>query len=254
MPKVDQIVKPISLILVVHQEAETIERVIKDFYRKVISKIPNSQFIICEDGSTDGTKRILAQLRDRYHLTLDMRQEKRGYTGAMRDGFRLAKNPVIFFSDSDGQHNPNDFWQMYPLLRKYDLVIGWKTKRRDSWYRLLITYFFNKLIGFYFKIKLHDIDCGFRLIKKEVIDFIIDQRWHLKHCVNAELTVKIYSSGFRITEIPVSHFSREAGDSRGLPVKKLPKIIFHILKEFPHIKQETIELKRRNEKEMSRLT
>lgn len=242
MSKVKQVVKPISLILVVHQEAETIERVIKDFYEKVISRIPKSQFIICEDGSKDGTKEILAQLKNRYHLTLDMHQEKRGYTGAMRDGFRLARNPIIFFSDSDGQHEPNDFWRMYPLLEQFDMVIGWKRKRLDAWYRLLITYFFNKLVGLYFKVSLHDIDCGFRLIKKEVIDFILAQEWHLKHCVNAELTVKIQSAGFRITEIPISHFSRKAGDSRGLPVKKLPKIIFHILKEFPHIKQDTEKL------------
>lgn len=246
MLKIKPTIKPISLILVVHQEVETIERVIKDFYRKVISKIPNSQFIICEDGSTDGTKEILAQMKNRYHLTLDVCQEKRGYTQAMRDGFRLAKNPVIFFSDSDGQHEPNDFWKMYPLLEDFDMVIGWKIKRFDAWYRLLMTYIFNKLISFYFKVKLHDIDCGFRLIKKEAIDFILDQNWRLKDCVNTELTVKIHAAGFKVAELPVTHFSRQAGDSRGLPVQKLPKIIFHILKEFPHIRHDMRKLNKKD--------
>jgi len=50
---------PISLIILVHQEADVIESVIKDFYEKVTSKIPNAEFIVCEDGSTDGTKEIL---------------------------------------------------------------------------------------------------------------------------------------------------------------------------------------------------
>lgn len=244
MPKPRQNIKPVSLILLVHQEAETIERVVQDFYEKIISNIPQSQFIICEDGSTDGTKEILLRLKKQYNLSLDIHQKRRGYTRAMRDGFRLAQNPVIFFSDSDGQHEPNDFWKMYPLLEQSDMVIGWKIKRRDSWYRLLMTYLFNKLISLYFQVNLHDIDCGFRLIKKEAVDFIIDQDWHLKHCVNAELTVKIQSAGFKVTEIPVSHFSREAGSSRGLPVKKLPKIIFHIMKEFPHIKQDIRKFKR----------
>lgn len=243
MQKVNKTVKPISLILVVHQEAETIERVIKDFYEKVISKIPNSQFIICEDGSTDGTKEILTRLKNSYHLTLDMHQKKRGYTRAMRDGFRLVRNPIIFFSDSDGQHEPNDFWRMYPLLERSDMVIGWKKKRRDAQYRLLMTYFFNKLIGFYFKVKLHDIDCGFRLMKKEVMDFILAQQWRLRDCVNAELTVKVQSAGFKVIELPITHFRRETGDSRGLPLKKLPKIILHILKEFPHIKQDIRRIK-----------
>lgn len=243
MIKVKPTVQPISLILVVHQEAETIERVIKDFYTKVTSKIPRSQFIICEDGSTDGTKEILSRLRSRYHLTLDMRQNKRGYTGAMRDGFKLAKNPIIFFSDSDGQHDPNDFWKMYRLLKHYDMVIGWKKKRHDARYRLLLTYIFNKLIGVYFRVNLHDIDCGFRLIKKEAVNFIIDQNWRLKHCTNAELTVKISSAGFKITEVPVSHFSRQSGDSRGLPISKLPKIIVDILGQFPNIKEDALNIK-----------
>lgn len=242
MPKVKQTVRPISLILIVHQEADTIERVIKDFFEKVISKIPGSQFIICEDGSTDGTKETLTRLKGYYRLTLDMRQEKRGYTRAMRDGFRLAKNSVIFFSDSDGQQEPNDFWRMYPHLKTSDMVIGWKKKRRDAWYRLLMTYVFNRLIGLYFNVRLHDIDCGFRLMKKEVIDFILTQEWRLKHCVNAELTVKVQYAGFKVTELPVAHFSRKVGESRGLPLKKLPKIILHILEEFPHIKRDISRL------------
>lgn len=245
MIKINKTIKPISLILIVHQEATTIERVIRDFWEKVISKIPGSQFILCEDGSTDGTKEILTRLKDKYHLILDMRQKKRGYTRAMYDGFRLAKNSVIFFSDSDGQHEPNDFWRMYPLLSRFDMVVGWKIKRRDAAYRLLLTYVFNKLIGLYFNVKLHDIDCGFRLIKKEVVNFLLTQEWRLKHCVTSELTVKVHSAGFKITEFPVSHFSREAAGSRGLPLKKLPEIILHVLKEFPRIKQDTKSLHQR---------
>lgn len=238
MPNINKTIKPISLILVVHQEADTIEEVIKDFYEKVISKISNSQFIICEDGSTDNTKEILIKLKKPYHLTLDMHQEKRGYAAAMRNGFKLSKNPIIFFSDSDGQHQPNDFWSMYPLLKDSDMVIGWKSKRQDTWYRKLITYVFNKLIAIYFNVRLHDIDCGFRLIKKEAVDFIVKQNWRLKHCVNAELTVKIQAAGFKITEVPVEHFSRKNGGSRGLPFKKLPNIVFHILQRLPQIKKD----------------
>lgn len=238
MAKVKQVVKPISLILVVHQEAEIIERVIKDFYNKVMTKIPNSQFIICEDGSTDGTKEILLRLKDRYQLTLDICPKKRGYTKAMRDGFKLVKNPIVLFSDSDGQHEPKDFWQMYPLLERFDMVIGWKKKRQDDWYRLIMSYCFNKLVNFYFKVNFHDINCGFRIMKKKVVKFVLDQDLRLNHCVNVELTVKSHADGFKIIELPVRHFSRKSGDSRGLPLKKLPKIIFQILQEFPKIRQD----------------
>ena len=229
-------IKPISLIIVVHQEAESIEHVVKEFYEKVTSKIPGSEFIVCEDGSTDGTKEILSKIKDTYHLTLDMREGKRGYTNAMRDGLRAAKNPVIFFSDSDGQHDPADFWKMYEGLSDYDMVLGWKKDRNDAFYRLMLTRVFNKLIGLYFGVRLHDTNCGFRLMNRKVVDFLLRQDWLLQYCNNAELTVKAVRGGFGVTEVPVSHFQRKYGISRGLPIKKLPKIIVHILRNFPKIK------------------
>lgn len=235
---------PISLIILVHQEADVIEGVIKDFYEKVTSKIPDSEFIVCEDGSTDGTKEILLAIKEKYNLTLNMGNSKKGYTQAMKEAFALAKNDIIFFSDSDGQHDPNDFWKMYQLMNNYDMVIGWKTNRKDGWFRLLITKTFNKFIALYFGVKLHDIDCGFRLIKKDVINFVLSQPWRLKHCVNSELTVKACGGGFKVTEVPVSHFPRMFGESRGLPVKKLPGIITHILKRFPEIKKDVKTLRK----------
>ena len=231
-----QTTKPISLIIVVHQEAESIEYVIKEFYEKVTSKIPGSEFIVCEDGSTDGTKEILLKIKDRYNLTLDMRSDKRGYTNAMRDGLRAAKNPVIFFSDSDGQHDPQDFWKMYEKLSEYDMVIGWKKDRKDEFYRLMLTRVFNGLINWRFKTKLHDSNCGFRLMNREMVNFLLKQDWRLQYCNNAELAVKAVLGCFKVTEVPVSHFQRRYGVSRGLPVKKLPKIILHILKNFPRKK------------------
>lgn len=231
-------IKPISLIILVHQEAESIEQVIKEFYEKVISKIAGSEFIVCEDGSTDGTKEILLRLKNKYQLTLDMREEKRGYTKAMRDGFTAAKHSVIFFSDSDGQHDPADFWKMYEKLADADMVVGWKKNRRDAWYRLVLTRVFNTFIGWYFKVRLHDANCGFRIMNKKMADFLLKQDWRLQYGNSAELTVKACRGGFKVTEVPVSHFPRRFGISRGLPIKKLPHIIIHILKNFPLIKSD----------------
>lgn len=231
-------IKPISLIIVVYQEAESIEQVVKEFYDKITSKIAGSEFIVCEDGSTDGTKEILLRLKNKYQLTLDMREEKRGYTNAMRDGFTTAKHSVIFFSDSDGQHDPADFWKMYEGLTHADMVVGWKKNRRDAWYRLVLTRVFNTLLGWYFKVRLHDANCGFRIMNKKVVDFLLKQDWRLQYGNSAELTIKASRGGFKVTEVPVSHFPRRFGISRGLPIKKLPHIIIHILKNFPLIKKD----------------
>lgn len=222
--------EPVSLIILVHQEAEVIEKVVENFYTEIISKIPGSEFIVCEDGSTDGTKEILLNIQKTYNLTLNMKNEKMGYNKALREAFGLAKNNLIFFSDSDGQHNPKDFWEMYKIINDYDMVIGWKKHRKDSWFRLLTTKIFNKIINIFFNIKLHDSNCGFRLIKKDLVNFLLTQEWKLDHCISAELTIKAASAGYKLTEIPITHYSRLFGDSRGLPIKKLPQIVFHIIK------------------------
>lgn len=234
----ETIKKPISLIILVHQEAESIEQVVKEFYEKVTSKLPGSEFIVCEDGSTDGTKEILLRLKNKYQLTLDLRAEKRGYTNAMRDGFAAARHSVIFFSDSDGQHDPADFWKMYEKLSDYDMVVGWKKNRQDAWYRLVLTRVFNRFISWYFKVELRDANCGFRVMNEQVVDFLLKQDWRLQYGNSAELTIKASRGGFKVTEMPVSHFPRRFGISRGLPVKKLPQIIIHILKNFPLIKSD----------------
>lgn len=236
--------KPISLILLIHQEADVIERVIEDFYTKVTSKIPGSEFIVCEDGSTDGTKEILTRMKKNFHLTLHISSVKRGYTRAMKEAFQLAKNPIIFFSDSDGQHDPNDFWKLLPVLTGADMVIGWKKNRKDSILRLFLARVFNIIIGVVFGVRMHDIDCGFRILRKEVVDFLLLQPWRLTHCVAAELTVKARERGFRIAEVPITHFPREFGESRGLPTKKLPRIIFYILLGFVQIKKDIRRFKR----------
>lgn len=230
--------KSVSLIILVHQEAEVIERVVAGYYDAVIAKIPGSEFIVCEDGSTDGTKDILKRIEGRYHLTLHMGNVRKGYTRAKRDAFAMAKNPVIFFSDSDGQHNPEDFWKLYRMLDKYDMVIGWKQNRKDGLTRLFITKGYNLLIGLYFGIWLHDIDCGFRVMKKEVVDYLLTKPWRMAYCVSSELAVKARYAGFRVGETKVSHFRRQSGSSRALPFLKIPGIIVGIIKKFPAIRRD----------------
>lgn len=222
--------KPISLILLVHQEAETIERVVGDFYEKVISPIPGAEFIICEDGSTDGTKDILERIKDKFGLTLFLGSERRGYTGALRHALSKTKHDIVFYSDSDGQHDPADFWKLLPYIDKYDMVVGWKKYRKDGWARNLISRAYNIFIGWRFGVRLHDIDCGFRIMRKGLVQYLLLQNWRLGHCISSELAIRAEYAGFLITEVPVVHLPRLAGESRGLPFKKLPLIIIQILK------------------------
>jgi glycosyltransferase involved in cell wall biosynthesis len=229
--------QPISLIMLVHNEAETIEAVIRSYYQQIIAKLPGSEFIIAEDGSTDGTKEILDRLTKELNLRLISGQERKGYANAFRQALTYPKNEIIFLSDSGGKHEPADFWKLYSKINEADLVIGVKTNREDSRFRRLLTWGYNKIINLYFGSNFHDIDSGFRLVKKSMVDKISKKPWLFKELIASEFTLRLWGQGSKIAEVPVTYHAR-LGPSRGLPLKKIPRAIGQALINLPKLKRE----------------
>lgn len=230
---------PLSVVILVYNEAEVIEPVVNDFIEKVISRIPNSEFIIAEDGSTDGTKEILARLADRHPaIQLLSGRERKGYVNAFKTAMLAAKNEWILFCDSSGKHDPDDFWKMAPLMREYDMIIGYKEHRKDPFYRIVLTRVFNWLVRRYFKVNFHDVNCPLRLLRRSSFEKISSDNWLLKGLINFELTIRMVYGGMQVAEVPVSHFARVGGPSRGLPLHRIPPVIFDTLKNFRRLKKE----------------
>ena len=131
--------KKISLIIPVHNEVDIIEEVVRNYYKEVISKIAGSEFIVAEDGSSDGTKEVLRKIAEELPITLVSGDQKKGYSKAAWDALKLARNEVIFFSDSDGQHSPGDFWKMIPFIEDFEVINGYKFPRQDTRTRRFIS-------------------------------------------------------------------------------------------------------------------
>jgi glycosyltransferase involved in cell wall biosynthesis len=220
--------KKISLVIPVHNEAEIIGDVIKNYYEEVISKIPGSEFIIAEDGSTDGTKEILKKIAEVIPIKLILSDQRKGYAMAVWDAFKLAENDIVFFSDSDGQHSPADFWKMIPFIEDFDIITGYKYPRKDSLFRRVISFIMNHIVWMLFGILLHDINCGFRVMKKEVVNSVLKDRM-ISDFISTEFVIRVHQKGYRVVEIPVRHYSRPFGDSKWLSPLKLPKIIGKLL-------------------------
>jgi glycosyltransferase involved in cell wall biosynthesis len=180
---------PISALILVYNEAEVIDEVIRGIYREVVRKIPGSELIIAEDGSTDGTKEILARIVPGMPgARLVEGRERKGYTKAYKDALRLCRNELIFFSDSSGKHDPRDFWKLAGPIGDYDIVIGCKTGRQDPLYRIVMSRVFNFLVSRYFGHRFTDINSGFRLMRREAVLKVLDEKWHMKHLINFEFT------------------------------------------------------------------
>ena len=231
----------LTVLTLVHNEAGIIEEVVREIHRKILSHLPGSELVVVEDGSTDGTKEILSRLKDELNFTLLMDDGKQGYTAALRQAFLATRNrgEYIFFTDSDGQHDQEDFWKLHSLIGESDMVIGVKEHRQDSWFRNTISHVMNRIIvPWLFRVRLRDINCGFRILRKEVVDFLLEEDWLFRDCVFSELTLRAARSGFRITETPVRHSIRRSGTSSGLPTKKMPVILSRIGKNFLKLRRE----------------
>ncbi len=229
--------QPISLVMLVYNEAGTIEKAVREYYGRVVEKVPGSEFIIAEDGSTDGTKEILLRLAKDIPLKLVQGKDRRGYAPAFRNALSLPRNDIIFLSDSGGKNDPSDFWKLYERIDAADMVIGLRSGRQDSWFRKILTWGYNQIVNFYFGSAFKDIDSGFRLVKKKAVQEVLKQRWIFPELISSEFTLRIWAKGFKIREFPVTYRSRE-GQSRGLPLKKIPGAIWQVISRFPILKKE----------------
>ncbi len=214
----------LSVLLPVHNGADTIEQVLSHVHGE-IAKPLGAELIICEDGSTDGTDRILVDMAAKYPVRLITDPHRKGYAGAVKDGLSQVRTQAVFFSDSDGQYSPRDFWRLWPYIQEYDIVIGRKVKRREPLHRVLLSRGFHVLAKALFSIPLKDIDCGFRLIRQEVLEGVLPEVRSLPYSFWAEFTILAYRRGFRIIEVPVSHSSRLQGITSIYTFKRLPYII-----------------------------
>jgi len=228
--------EPVSVIINVYNEADTIEQEVREIQREIVAKLPGSELILAEDGSTDGTKEIIARLQAELGIIHSTSPERKGYAQAFRDALALVRNPYVFFSDSGGKQDFREFWKLYGLRREYGVISGIRAARTDQWYRRLLTWSYNFFLRKYFRVELRDADSGFRLYQTAVIRKIGNEPWINRYLVTSELALRAIYSGYQVKEVPVAYRQR-AGTSRGLPPGKIPKVIVRVLRNFPQLRK-----------------
>jgi len=235
--------KKITIIIPVYNEAGIIEHVVRDFYEKIARKMPHAQFVIVEDGSADGTKEILKKLQKELPFTLVSTATRKGYSKAFYDALKLVRTELVFFSDSDGQHEPGDVYKLLEKIGEYDIVGGYKHPRCDPVYRAILSKGYNFLIQLLFGLNMRDIDSGFKVIKKTVIDDVLKDPLRFDYCVMSEFVLKAHLSGYKITEMPVSHYPRKTGGSTIFTPGRLPGIIAGVVKGLLELKIKQIRMR-----------
>jgi glycosyltransferase involved in cell wall biosynthesis len=189
-----------SLVFVAHMTARTLT----DDY----------EVIVVEDGSPDHTGELLDEMARHFAwLKVVHHQANRGYGGALRTGFETASKELVFYTDGDAQYDPREMTRLWEALSpEVDFVNGYKISRQDPLHRIVIGRVYHWFVKLAFSLRLRDVDCDFRLMRRRVFEKVRLTRSSGVICV--ELMKKVQDHGFRVAEVPVHHFHRSYGKSQ----------------------------------------
>ena len=214
----------LSIILPVFNEKRSIGIVLKEWHN-LFSKFKFSySFIICEDGSTDGTKEVLKKLIKKYPIILNQKVKRRGYAKAIIAGILSSRSRYILCIDSDGQCDPEDFLKLWNYKKQAQILIGNRIRRIDNMQRLLFSYLFRLFFRLLFPNKISDPSAPFVLFKRKTIlpykrflSFLREGFWwgFIAICLKEDLSVM---------EIPINHRKRLLGDTQIYHPKVIPGI------------------------------
>ena len=201
----------ISIVVPVYDEEDSIVQ-LYDAVRAQLDEIGESyEIIFVDDGSRDGSFTVLRALHERDPRVRVIRFRRNfGKTPALVAGFAQARGDIVFTMDGDLQDDPTEIPRFLEKLAEgYDLVSGWKYPRHDPPTKTVPSYFFNRMVGITTGVKLHDMNCGFKAYRHELLDDI-----KLYGELHRFVTVLAHQRGFRVTEVKVRHHQRKYGKSK----------------------------------------
>ena len=191
---------------------------------------PDFEIIIVNDGSADRTAEIADELARTYpEVRVVHHPRNRGYGGALQSGFAAATRDLVFYTDGDAQYDPAEMALLWEAFGEdVDLVNGYKISRSDPLHRIAIGRIYHHTVRLLFGLKVRDVDCDFRLMRRTIFEDVTLQKSSGVICL--EMMKKIQDAGFRIAEVPVHHYHRAYGKSQFFNFRRLFKTAVDVAK------------------------
>ena len=183
-----------------------------DMLTSVLKRLNKAyEIIFIDDGSTDNTFRNLKKINEKdKNVRLIQFMGHFEKAAALSAGFSKTRGDVIITMDSDLQDDPEEIPRFLKKLDEgYDLVVGWKYKRKDPLTKVIASKVFNFFVRIATKINVHDSDCNFRAIKKEVLKNISVYSGLYRYIPSIA-----NSKGYKVGEIKIAHHPRKYGKSK----------------------------------------
>ncbi|WP_069806100.1 glycosyltransferase family 2 protein [Thermogemmatispora onikobensis] len=204
----------LSVILPAHNEEAAIAGTLQNVLETLTPWVQDFEVVVVNDGSKDSTKAIVEALAAADpRIRLINHPVNRGYGAALVSGFEAASKDLAFFMDSDGQFDIRDIAQFFPLIERFDAVLGYRIKRQDTWMRKLNAWGWKWLVRLVFGLRVRDIDCAFKLYRSQ---FFREHKLETRGAmINTEILYKFTRAGYTYTEVGVHHLPRKGGRATG---------------------------------------
>ena len=217
----------LSLFLPAYNEEKVITQTIIKADAILKKEADKYEILVVNDGSTAKTEEVINQvIKKNPNVRMITHNPNKGYGGALKTGLYESKYKYISFIDADGQFDYSEIGKFINYINDYDLVIGYRQNRADSSLRIGTAHLLKLWNLFWFGFWVKDADCGFKLIKKEVVDRLPKLKTE-SAITETEFLIRAKRAGYKFKEIPVNHYPRTTGKSTGGDFR----VIFRAVKE-----------------------
>jgi glycosyltransferase involved in cell wall biosynthesis len=218
----------LSVFFPAYNDGFTIASLVIRAVRTASALTDDFEIIVVNDGSADATQPVLDELARLYDCVRIIRHPRnRGYGGALRSGFEAATKELVFYTDGDAQYDPAELEVLWRRMTPdVDLVNGYKISRSDPFHRVIIGRIYHHTVKRLFGLRVRDIDCDFRLMRRSIFE-----RVHLQESsgvICLEMMKKIQDGGFRIVEAPVHHYHRVSGRSQFFNFRRIGRTLIDV--------------------------
>ena len=226
----------ISVFFPCYNEQGNVTRVVGNALKVLDGLRADYEIIVVDDGSVDETGRIadaLAAQHDRVRVI--HHPQNRGYGAALQSGFHAAAKDLVFYTDGDGQF---DLAEMPPLLeriRDCDIVSCYRLHRQDPLVRRINGWCWTRLVCLLFRLKLRDIDCAFKLYRREIFDGM--PLCSTGALIDTEVLARAARKGCRIVQQGVHHYPRTAGAQTGANLR----VILRAFRELLQLRRQILQ-------------
>ena len=223
MPRTAARAPGLSIFFPAYNDSGTIASLVIAARQTAARLTDDFEVIVVNDGSADATAQIVEELARTYpDVKVVHHPRNRGYGAALRSGFAAATRELVFYTDGDAQYDPSEMSILWHALRSdVDIVNGYKISRSDPAHRVLIGRVYHHTVKLLFGLRVRDVDCDFRLLRRSIFDRVSLERSSGVICL--EMMKKIQDAKFAIAEVPVHHYHRVYGKSQFFNFRRLVK-------------------------------